>query len=91
MEQLGEVYGLSENVRQQLALHFEIQSPLPIIPLAFKKASLEQLTALPYVSYKQARWLVAQRIQQPEASLDELLNLTLWDSVQVWRIKLYLY
>ena len=82
MEQLGEVYGLSENVRQRLALHFEIQPPLPIIPLAFKKASLEQLTALPYVSYKQARWLVAQRTQQPEASLDELLNRALWDSVQ---------
>jgi hypothetical protein len=48
------VYGLSENVRQLLALHFEIQPPLPIIPLAFKKASLEQLTALPYASYKQA-------------------------------------
>ena len=74
MEQLAEVYGLSDNVRQQLTLHFEIQPPLPIIPLAFEEASLERLTALSYMSYKQARWLVAQRTQQPEASLDELLN-----------------
>ena len=91
MEQLGEVYGLSENVRQQLILYFEIQPPLPIIPLAFEKASLERLTALPYMSYKQARWLVSQRTEQPEASLDELLNQAPWDSVQVRRIKLYLY
>jgi len=91
MEQLSEVYGLSENLRQLLALHFEIQPPLPIIPLALKKASLEQLTALHYVNYKQARWLVAQHTQQPEVSLDELFNRILWDSVQVRRIKLYLY
>ena len=91
MEQLAEVYGLSEEVRQRLILYFEIQPPLPIVPLAFANASLERLTDLPYMSYKQARWLVAQRTQQPEASLDELLNQTLWDSIQVRRIKLYLY
>jgi hypothetical protein len=35
--------------------------------------------------------LDAKRTQQPEASLDELLNQTLWDSIQVRRIKLYLF
>ncbi len=91
LEQLGEVYGLSPEVRSLIAVYFEIRKPVPIQSKPFSTATLSTLAAQPYLTYEQARWLVKERTQKPYKSLEVLLEDSGWDSLQVQRIKLYLY
>ena len=90
-DQLEEVNGLSVSTRDALKGHFEISLPFEIVRIPFAETTLDALANLPYISYEEARWLVAQRTKSPELTLEELLENSPWDAPKVQRIKLYLY
>jgi len=91
MKQLGEVYGLSASVINQLNQRFSVTDSVTITKIPFAYASLSELSALPYLSYEEARWLVLQRTKSPDDPLDSLMAQANWPTDKVQRIKLYLY
>ena len=91
MDQLKEVYGLSDEVIQALNRRFTIKQPVALPKRSFEHASLEELANLPYLTYDEARQLVAARTKAPKKSLDSVLIDAGWSLDKVWRIKLYLY
>ncbi|GAB3218391.1 helix-hairpin-helix domain-containing protein [Algoriphagus aestuariicola] len=89
-EQLLEVYGLTEDLASTLWEFFEFDS------LIFKKipansATIEEFSAHPYISYGEAKVLVAYRKQHGEfLNTDELLNIKIFKLEWVQKIKPYL-
>ena len=73
MKQLGEVYGLSASVINQLNQRFSVTDYVTITKIPFAYASLSELSALLYLSYEEARWLVLQRTKSPDDPLDSLM------------------
>ena len=91
MDQLKEVYGLTTEVIQALNSRFTIKQPVALPKRSFEYASLEELANLPYLTYDEARQLVAARTKAPRKPLDSVLIDTGWSLDKFWRIKLYLY
>lgn len=88
--QLLEVYGVKEDVQLAIWDFFEFD------PHIFKKipinsASLEDLAAHPYVSYGEAKVLVAYRIQHGKFnSSEDLLKIKIFKAEWVQKLKPYL-
>ena len=61
IDQLQEVYGLSPQVLTALQQQFKIQNPPHIQRLEFATATVQELSALPYLEYTTARQLVQVR------------------------------
>lgn len=60
-----EVNGLSVSTRDALKGLFEISPPFEIEGIPISETTLDSSANLPYVSYEEAHWLVAQRTKSP--------------------------
>ncbi|MEC4113727.1 ComEA family DNA-binding protein [Myroides pelagicus] len=61
MDQLKFVYGLKDEVLEQLYLHYKVFSPPQVIQMNVNKASINELKTLPYLNYYIAREIVKYR------------------------------
>ena len=91
IDQLQEVYGLSPQVVATLQQRFKIQNLPNIQRLEFATATVQELSALPYLEYTTARQLVQVRSQHPNKPLDSLWQYLSFDSMRIRRLTLYLY
>lgn len=88
--QLLEVYGVKEETALALWEFFHFDSQI-FRKISINSASLEELSAHPYISYGEAKVLVAYRNQHGEfLSADDLLNIKIFKSEWVEKIKPYL-
>ncbi|MDC1081145.1 hypothetical protein OAQ15_03460 [Flavobacteriaceae bacterium] len=53
--------------------------------------SLEELQAIPYLSYEKAKKIVGIRIKKPNLNLKEFFFKMNFDSLKIERLTLYLY
>lgn len=89
VDQVGETYGLSDSVFQSFRSALVLQTP-HWGRIAINSASIEQLAAHPYCSYRQARAIVAYReTHQRLATPEELWRIHALDSTTVHRLLPY--
>ena len=90
-EQLDEVYGLKPEVLERLKQRCSLISPANIQKISLQNTSLEELAQLPYLSYYEARRIVAFRTKNGSLSSTELGRIQGFDSLKIKRLTLYLY
>ena len=90
-EQLDEVYGLKPEVLKRLKQRCSLISPANIQKIPLQTASLEELSQLPYLSYYEARRIVAFRTKNGKLSTTELSRIQGFDRLKIKRLTLYLY
>ncbi|NJO02773.1 MAG: helix-hairpin-helix domain-containing protein [Bacteroidia bacterium] len=89
-QQLGEVYGLTEDVRENLKAH-SFLSDSPVRKLKINEASLDELRQHPYIGYRKARVIVNYRLQHGRfTSIDALSKINLMDSLSLDKLAPYL-
>ena len=90
-DQLGEVYGLKDEVVAALWQRFHLNTPVVYEQLNINTADLEELAAVPYVSMSLASKIVAYRsVRQQIDSLAELKKIHDLTEKDLSRIQLYL-
>ncbi|MBN7812170.1 helix-hairpin-helix domain-containing protein [Algoriphagus sp. H41] len=88
--QLLEVYGVNEEMMQAIGEFFEFDSVV-FARLPINSATVEQLSAHPYISYSEAKVLVAYRQQHGKFSASEdLASIKIFKTEWIERIKPYL-
>ena len=88
--QLSEVYGMKEETISALWDFFEFDGSV-FKKLQLNVASLEELSAHPYISYGEAKVLVAYRQQHGNFdSSDDLLKIKIFKDEWVQKLKPYL-
>ena len=90
-EQLDEVYGLKTEVLKRLKQRCSLISRANIQKIPLQTASLEELAQLPYLSYYEARRIIAFRTKKGNLSPMELGRIQGFDSLKIKRLTLYLY
>ncbi|WP_224483509.1 ComEA family DNA-binding protein [Robertkochia aurantiaca] len=91
VKQLEDVYGLKEEVIDELLTRFELQSVPEIELLDVNRAGIQELAALPYFSEALAARIVAYRSMEFRIeSLDELTKIQDFPSEKIDIIRLYL-
>ncbi|WP_143960103.1 ComEA family DNA-binding protein [Litoribacter populi] len=89
-EQLLEVYGLEEAVYDRIWEHFEFR-PTSIEKLPINSAPVDLLSKHPYISFGQAKVIIAYREQHgPYRSVEDLLAIKILNPNWVQRLKPYL-
>lgn len=91
LDQLLEVYGLSPEVVQRLQKNAQLGAVPKIERLSINDASLQELSALPYLNWKEAKQIVAFRTQQQKMVFNDLKKYAILDSLKIERLALYLY
>ena len=91
LDQLDEVYGLSPQVVNEIKYYFTLSKPAKIDKIEIDKASVYELAKIPYLTWKQARSIVALRTKQGAISLGDLHQIETIDSLQIKRLTLYLF
>ena len=90
-EQLYDVYGLDKTVADRAMERFEVKSPPKIEKININEASVQDLSALLYISYDLAESIIAYRsIHGNYTSLRELENVVGFPATKLHRIALYL-
>ncbi len=75
VEQVGETFGLPDSVFQAIRLWLRVETPL-YRKISINTADIKELAAHPYISYQQARLIVAYREQHgPYKSPEDLRNI----------------
>jgi DNA uptake protein ComE-like DNA-binding protein len=88
--QLNEVYGLKPEVIPLIWEYFDFDAA-PIRKLSINRATVEELAFHPYISYQEAKVLVAYRLQHGEyRAANELLGIKIFKSDWVEKIAPYL-
>ena len=90
-EQLDEVYGLKPEVLKRLKQRCSLISPANIQKIPQQTTSLEELAQLPYLSYYEARRIIAFRTKNGSLSTTDLGRIQGFDSLKIKRLTLYLY
>ena len=90
-EQLDEVYGLKPEALERLKRHCTLISPANIQKIPLQTSSLEELAKLSYLSYNEARRVVAFRTKNGDIAVSELSRIQGFDSLKIKRLALYLY
>ncbi|MCX2679707.1 helix-hairpin-helix domain-containing protein [Galbibacter sp. EGI 63066] len=89
--QLNEVYGLSEETIAMVLKQFGIKEPPKIEKLNVNKASLKQLSRLPYIDYAIAEKIVSYRTDRLKIdSIEQLAKIQGFPDEKLNRIQLYL-
>ncbi|MEK0442495.1 MAG: hypothetical protein RL403_1473 [Bacteroidota bacterium] len=90
LDQLNEVYGLKPETIPIIWEYFDFDSVVPR-RLALNTVSVEELAKHPYISYQEAKVLVAYRLQHgPYHQLDDLLRVKIFKADWVKKIGPYL-
>lgn len=88
--QLLEVYGVNEELMLALWDFFEFDA-LIFRKIPINKAGVEDLSSHPYISYGEAKVLIAYRNQHGQfLNADELMNIKIFKSEWIQKIKPYL-
>ncbi len=88
--QLNEVYGLKPEVIPVIWEYFDFDAA-PIRKLSINRATIEELASHPYISYQEAKVVVAYRLQHgPFLELDNLLKIRIFKAEWVSKIGPYL-
>ena len=88
--QLNEVYGLKPEVIPVIWEYFDFDAA-PIRKLSINRATVEELASHPYISYQEAKVVVAFRLQHgPFLQLDDLLKIPIFKAEWVSKIGPYL-
>lgn len=89
--QLKDVYGLSAEVRQKLEERFFVNQETTVALLSVNKASVLELSEIPYFNYELARDIVDYRLLHEKiSSFEELAVIPKFPYQKIDRIKLYL-
>jgi DNA uptake protein ComE-like DNA-binding protein len=90
-DQLDDVWGLKPEVRDQLWMHFKMDSVPNVIKQNINDLTIAKLSQSPYISTSLASSIVALRTQQDSlTSWHDLAVITQIDSVKKARLSLYL-
>lgn len=88
-EQLLETYGIPDSVKEKLINHVIIKEAYRMIQI--NEWSTEELSKHPYITYKQAKRIVAYRKQhQGIKSMDELMKAALLDESMLEKLQPYI-
>ncbi|HSI69864.1 MAG TPA: helix-hairpin-helix domain-containing protein [Gillisia sp.] len=89
--QLKDVYGLSFEVREQLLREFTVKDPPAYEIYNINKATVLELSSVPYIDYELAREIVNYRLLHEHIrSFEELAKINSFPSEKIDRIALYL-
>lgn len=89
--QLKDIYGLSFEVREQLLRDFTVKEPPSYEIFNINKATVMELSSVPYIDYELAREIVNYRLLHEKIqSFEELSKLNSFPSEKIDRIALYL-
>ena len=91
LDQLYEVYGLDTLVAQRVFERFNIQVPINRVKKKINKVTLEELQAVPYLTYKEAKKTIEILTRKPNLSLGDFFLEMDFDSLKIERLTLYLY
>lgn len=91
LDQLYEVYGLDSLVVQRIFKQFNILTPINRMKKKINIISLDELQAIPYLSYEEAKKIVGIRTKKPNLNLKEFFFEMNFDSLKIERLTLYLY
>ena len=85
------MYGLDSLVAQRIFEQFNIQTPINRVKKKINKTTLEELQAIPYLSYEEAKKIIGIRTKKPNLNLKEFFFEMDFDSLKIKRLTLYLY
>ena len=89
--ELKAVYGLTDEVIDNIKQRFVIKQPRPIVKIILNQASQEDLVKIPFIDYELAYVIVEQRVLKDGfKTLDELTKLKDFPTDKLDIIKLYL-
>lgn len=72
-KQLGEIYGLSEEVISEIWRYFDLLSPAQVTKIELNQASKKELSKIPYLSYREVEALLIFRSERGNlSSLNDL-------------------
>lgn len=72
-KQLGEIYGLSEEVISEIWRYFDLLSPAHVTKIELNQASKKELSKIPYLSYREVEALLIFRSERGNlSSLNDL-------------------
>lgn len=91
MIELTEIYGLSEEVIENLKNNFTIKTPRPITKISLNQATKEDLVKIKYIDYEIAHNIVEERsLREGFKSLNDLLKVKGFPTNRIEIIKLSL-
>lgn len=90
LEQLRDVYGLDSMVVIRVARQFEVKAGFEPRRINLREATLEELSAHPYISRRQAQVIVAFRLQHSLDSLGQLRPVPQLDDPWLTKIAPYI-
>lgn len=91
MEQMGEVWGLSDEVIEKLNQHFEVREIPAVTKVDINNATVKELMQFPYFRYSLAREIVAYRSMNGDIkSADDLTKIKGFPVEKIKIIALYL-
>lgn len=91
IEQVKEVYGLREEVYQELAKYAKTSKGFELKHININTADVNTLKSHPYIGYKNAQIIVNYRQQHGKfANAEELLKTKSIDEIQLNKLKMYL-
>lgn len=89
--QLKDIYGLDYEVTQRLTNKFTVKDTATVQKISINKATLAQLSEIPYFNYELARKIKEYRIlHEGIKTFEELAKINGFPAYQIERIKLYL-
>ncbi|MFT4803148.1 MAG: competence protein ComEA [Psychroserpens sp.] len=90
--QLAEVYGLESPALDSLLVYADVRKPIVLILLFINDISEKDLSKHPYISYKQAKLIIAYRNQHGNyLKATDLLQIGIFDSLFVEKVSPYLH
>ena len=89
--QLKDIYGLNYELREEIQSYYTVKSPPEIKIFSINKASVIELSSIPYINYELAREIVNYRLLHEKiSSFEELAKIKEFPSEKIERIALYL-
>ena len=91
MIELSEVYGLNDEVIENLSDHFEVKTPRAVQQINLNTASRDELVTIKYIDYEVAHLIIeARTLRNGFQSLDDLAKVKGFPVNKIGIIKLYL-
>ena len=91
MIELSEVYGLNDEVIENLSDHFEVKTPRAVQQINLNTASRDELVTIKYIDYEVAHRIIeARTLRNGFQSLDDLAKVKGFPVNKIGIIKLYL-
>ncbi len=91
IEQIAEVYGISDSLYQTLVPHLNILEGFEPIQLNINIATFKELNAHPYISFEQTKEIMTAKSKYGKFNnANDLKKLVTFDSIQIAKLKPYL-